>query len=454
MMLRTNCVARTLAALALALGLVSAHGSGADAVQAAPTDGPLVDDSWSFVTPDGNETDLQSSFGGTGGNSMEFSPDGAMIAGAVDLRSTLTVWSNDGVERQLVTLPGQVEDISWSADQTRLAVLTEQWDGSDYQHRIHRVMVATGATTLLFQDNAELAIPLGRTDLSWNPVDDRIAFIASELHDDDPSVAVHPHQVHTVAASGGAPARFNTPVESECSPTCTSYRFSDPAWSPNGSTLAVMVEKDVEQYEEDISTYEQFVGTLTAGAMHPESVRRTSIYVNPSSWSHLGSGPVQWSTDGSRILYGQRQVQHGDTTPTVISATTGAVLTTFESTENFRDWQPCPTGTCASWGATTPRASATLKGRLASATWRTSQRPIVTGILTVVPAQAATGPIRLLVDGRQVRSATLTAAMGNRFSFRLPTLRAGQHTLQLRYGGSTKVKPASSGIGRVRVVRP
>ncbi|UMG91078.1 Ig-like domain-containing protein [Nocardioides sp. TF02-7] len=181
-------------------------------------------------------------------------------------------------------------------------------------------------------------------------------------------------------------------------------------------------------------------------------IKRTSVYVNVPSYSHLGSGPVDWSSDGTEILYGQRQVQYGDTTPTLVSAATGAVLGTWSYAGSYRDRQPCPTGTCAVWGDEVPRATAVLRGRLPAPVWGKNERPAVVGTLAVTPNQRATGPIRLFVDGKQVRSAVLTAAMNNRFSFKLPKLGPGRHTVQLRYGGSTKVKPAASGAGRVRVM--
>jgi len=85
-------------------------------------------------------------------------------------------------------------------------------------------------------------------------------------------------------------------------------------------------------------------------------------------------------------------------------------------------------------------------------TWKQGAKVFITGTVTTTPATVTTGPIQLLDKGKVIKSALLTAANKGRFSFQVPTLAKGRHTLQLRYGGSTSVLPSSTGTLTVRVI--
>ena len=109
------------------------------------------------------------------------------------------------------------------------------------------------------------------------------------------------------------------------------------------------MDHDYENYETESRSVEEFVGTLTAG-QPPTKVRSILSLSNPSSWSNLSIDGPLWSSDGTRLLYSQYDDQGLDTrTARVVTLAGGAVTPVADP--QFRDWQPCPTGECASWDA-------------------------------------------------------------------------------------------------------
>ncbi len=435
-----------LAALGAALVLTIAPPGPVGAATA--TDG-LLAAQVQFINDSGVETYMPSALWGA----REFSPDGTKLAGSTQT-STLKVWDNDGTEIELATLPGPIEYITWSPDQTQVAVLVEV---DLIRFAIYRVPVAAHSTpVLVIGDSATFTVASSYDNqISWSPTGNKIAFVGTESMPDGTSLSVHAFQLYTVPAFGGARARFNAHQAEGCQLVCTYYDYVNPTWSPDAGSITALVEKHTEICTDDgdcTSTYEQYVGIATQGAPGAASLRSLSKYVNPLSWSHLGGGPLIWSADGTKLLLGIRPAQHESAVATVVNGTTGATIRTFGGWSGvYTDWQPCPTGTCASW-VIAPRTRTTLKGRIPGTSWRSATPPSVIGELTIIgPTGNATGPIRLVIDAKVARSAKLTAAMKNRFSFKIPVLKKGAHTLRLEYGGSSKYLLSSTGTVKVTV---
>ena len=443
-MSRTRASSVLAAAAFLAAALIAVPATPASA--AAPTDG-LLAAQLRFVNPDSSTTSMPSRLWGA----KEFSPDGSKLAGAVQT-STLQVWSSDGSETEVATMPSDIDGYAWSPDQTQLAVLVRK---GNFDAQIYRVPVAANATPVLLVDSTSgFAVEGGwNSQISWSPTGNKVAFIGTERDADGSALSVHARQIYTVPAFGGAAStRYNQHQPEECELVCTYYEYENPAWTPRGDGIAALVTQHVEDNSsaDSLWTDEQYVGIATSEEPGATKVRRLSIYNQTvDSYSHLGSGPLVYSADGTRIMISVAATELGERRPTIVDGTTGAVIKTYTSQFVWTDWQPCPSGTCAVW-TLPPKIPTALKGRLPGTSWKAKSPPSAIGELNVgPPAGNATGSIRLIIDGKLVKSARLTAAMKNRFSFKLPVLKKGKHTVQLQYGGSSKYMPSSTGVAKV-----
>ncbi|MFN8126633.1 MAG: Ig-like domain repeat protein [Candidatus Nanopelagicales bacterium] len=97
------------------------------------------------------------------------------------------------------------------------------------------------------------------------------------------------------------------------------------------------------------------------------------------------------------------------------------------------------------------KARATLSGRISDLGVSTVDRIVVTGTLSTVPVLKATGIMTVLIDGRVLRSAKLTAADSNRLRFVIGPLPRGSHRLQVTFGQSPTVMDARTGVATIQV---
>jgi hypothetical protein len=316
------------AALAVSLPPADAR----PAARALPvTNGPLLlgDD---LINADGSQHQIKV----TGTATMAFSPDGGRIAG-VTLGNVVKIWSADGSDQTVATLPKTVRDLSWSSDGSSLAALTGDFGNLD--HSIYVVPLATGVPAHVYTDTSVNRINL-ENGLSWQPGGNKILF-TSNLPDTPGANDSFTQQLFTVPTTGGAPTQFFVPPALATDPQ---FRFGTPEWAPDGTRIAVWVQENGSVPSPYQHTY---IGVMTAGVA-PNQVR--AVHVIPPA----AAGPY-WSTDGTSLLFSDVPAGPGPAPATVIAATGTAVLGNYAYGGQITDWQPCPTGTCVVWGLHTAR---------------------------------------------------------------------------------------------------
>jgi hypothetical protein len=300
------------------------------AARALPvTNGPLLlgDD---LINADGSQHQIKVT-----GATMAFSPDGGRVAG-VSLGNVIHIWSADGTDQVVATLPQTVRDVTWSSDSTSLAALTG--DFGNFAHSIYVIPLATRVPALVYTDNADNRINL-ENGLSWQPGGTQILF-TSNL----PFVIGAKNitqQLFTVSTTGGSPTQFFEPPALATDPE---YRFGTPEWAPDGARIAVWVQETGTVPAPYQDTY---LSVMTAGVA-PTQLR--PVHVTPPA----AAGPY-WSTDGTALLFSDVPAGPGPAPATVIAATGAALLGTYAYGGQITDWQPCPTGTCVVWGLHTAR---------------------------------------------------------------------------------------------------
>ena len=324
-----------------------------------PTNGPLLYGGFSsghMKTPAGVATPL----GFAVRPVAAFSPDGAQIASVAthcateacdDYESVVTVTRNDGSSVTLSTVPGAVEDIAWAPDQSQVAVLVGHSEAE-----IWRVDLAGSAPVRVIGSSSTFRVEGDGID--WSPTADTIAFIGTPVGEDGSSLAIDTNQIYTVGAEGGARTKYTVRTSSCEFPSCRLVEYRQPAFSPDGTQIAAYVDDDYENFDSGYHRVDEYLGRMQAGAA-PTPVRMLQSLVNPGSWMGLSRLTPVWSSDGTQLLYSQDEAQGSSDYVARIVDMAGDE-THPVSDPDYLDWQPCPTGTCASWG--TPPDDCTIEG--------------------------------------------------------------------------------------------
>ncbi|MFC6343353.1 hypothetical protein ACFP8W_15315, partial [Nocardioides hankookensis] len=173
-----------------------------------------------------------------------FSPDGSMLASGTWLRSgcrasTIVIRRAHGPTTELPHLSGGVAtSISWSPDQTRLAVYLANNTGDEIW-----IANVDGSGATKVYDGDDGAIRLESDTVSWSPDGSRLAVSGTDkvhLADLTRSGRSFIAQLYTIPAVGGTPQPYNTPdVDPSCAASreCHSVRYGAPLWSPEGAAL-------------------------------------------------------------------------------------------------------------------------------------------------------------------------------------------------------------------------
>jgi hypothetical protein len=171
---------------------------------------------------------------------------------------------------------------------------------------------------------------------------------------------------------------------------------------------------------------DRYLGTIGSGQKQPSKV--TDLKDN--NWSFYGE--PQYSPDGSKILFTDTDATDGY--PATVNPNGTGRVRLPDSLYFFGDWQPCPNGVCAPWGATKLPSKITLS--VSSGNGRIK----ATGTVSPNKAgQQVTITLKKLVQGSwsKVATAKPTLASGGTYSasWKQPTVE--MCSLTAKYAGDT-----------------
>ncbi len=251
--------------------------------------------------------------------SPRWSPDGRYLAflasrGSDDdkkLGAQLWLLPRQGGEALKVSdVKGGLSDIQWAPDSTRLAFVMSDVNPADEPEKmegwkrkatppivIDRYHFKTDREGYLTHHYAHLAvfdlatkaataITSGQVDdqsPAWSPDGTRLAFISKRAHA-DPDRTSNSDVWVVDAKAGSTPRQMTNTPESES---------GRPAWSPDGSRIAVLVGDTETNYAYDLNK----LGVIAASAPGPSAVRLLSPTLDRAVFA------PSWSTDGQRISF-------------------------------------------------------------------------------------------------------------------------------------------------------
>lgn len=202
-----------------------------------------------------------------------WSPDGQRLAWASDRGGQLLdIWVRDlrtGADRQLTRLTTSAMGPAWSPDGRRIAFLDV--DGVWRRANVSVVDVETGAVTQIHESL------FGPGNPTWSPDGRRVAIAAVTAYSS--RFREGTNQILTMTAGGETDAQWHTPVKHL---SIDSRVGGGPAWSPDGSMMAVVYE----------------------GVLSVIPVSRDGAPLGPPRrlTSEMAHAP-SWTADSRRILY-------------------------------------------------------------------------------------------------------------------------------------------------------
>ena len=201
-----------------------------------------------------------------------WSPDGRWLAWSSDRAGDrLDLWLRDlrtGAERQLTHPKNSAMGAAWSPDGTRIAFL--EVDGFWRRANVSVVDVASGIITKVHDSSFGPGTP------TWSADGKRIAFASLKTY--SARFREGTNQILTVAATGGD-ARWSVPVPDL---SLDSRAGAGPAWSPDGTQMAVIYE-----------------GVLALVPVGPSGAPLGTPRRITNEMAHAPS----WTADSTRILY-------------------------------------------------------------------------------------------------------------------------------------------------------
>jgi Tol biopolymer transport system component len=262
-----------------------------------------------------------------------FSPDGRALAWYTYTvrrdRDYQALWVTDPSGSREVAVLDFIAGIpSWAPDGRRVVVAGQ---------RTNNQLSSVFSVSIIPVDGSGPPVEIfkGRdteawTGVAWSPDGTRIAFVRSmrDIFTYDLATGL----IHQVTRG----CVWDAPVEDdETGPSCATYYGFDGAvtWSPDGTRLAAVSRKSV------------VVVDAVTGAVTP--------LVSTKQWLRN----ALWSPDGAWIAYG---VFGGGSLRVPVA---GGVAEPISSTV-VSSWQPCPTGSCATFGAPRARSRILLRPRV------------------------------------------------------------------------------------------